>query len=225
MPLLKKTLDLKPQHIVADIGSGTGFIAENLFTSFVLNSPVWCVDPNAEMQEIARKRKGVYPIQKTAEEFFADPKISQRFDRVIAVWSAHHFVERDAVFKGIVRSLRPGGSFVQVHNLENVCSMFKIAANTLDTYAKAVSECEQLLRGFSLQGKISQEECTYKPSVTKSKLYEIFRGRYMSTLSQLSDEQIEEQITELEDGTFKDVKDDDCISYNYVVRLTKFELE
>lgn len=31
IPVLLKTLDLKPGHVVADIGSGTGFIAKELF--------------------------------------------------------------------------------------------------------------------------------------------------------------------------------------------------
>jgi len=70
IPLLMKSLDLKPHYIVADIGSGTGLIAENIFESFGLGNPVWCVDPSKEMQDLARKRKGIYPVQKTAEEFF-----------------------------------------------------------------------------------------------------------------------------------------------------------
>lgn len=107
-----KYLDLKPHHMVADIGSGNGFIAENIFESSGLKNPVWCVEPSAEMQELARKRKGFYPVQKTAGEFFSDPRISQCFDMVVAVCSTHHFVDPDAVYEGIFRALRPSGAFV-----------------------------------------------------------------------------------------------------------------
>ena len=218
-------MNFKAEHIVADIGSGTGLVAESLFKSFGLKNPIWCVDPSPEMQEVARKRKGIHPVQKTAEEFFSDPKISQSFDKVLAIFSAHHFVDPDAVYKGIVRSLRPGGSFIQVDALSASHPMFKMAANTLSAHFKKVSDKEQSLRGLNLQGKMSQEEYTYPQSVTKSKLYEMFRCRYMSMFYPLSDEQIEEGIKELENETLKDVKDDEYINYNYVVRITKFELE
>ena len=49
-----KCLDLKPEHVVADIGSGTGAIAKDLFELSGLNNPIWCVDPSVEMQEVAR---------------------------------------------------------------------------------------------------------------------------------------------------------------------------
>ena len=84
-----KCLDLKPEHVVADIGSGTGAIAKDLFELSGLNNPVWCVDPSVEMQEVARQKKGVYPVVKTAEEFFANPQIREKFDRVLATISAH----------------------------------------------------------------------------------------------------------------------------------------
>lgn len=47
----------------------------------------------------------------------------------------------------------------------------------------------------------------------------------MSIYRQLSDEQIEKGIKELEIETLKDVKDNDLINCNYVIVMTKFELE
>lgn len=73
IPPLMKSLALKPRQAVADIGSGTGFIANELFKLSGLNNPIWCVDPSLEMQELARQKEGFYPVQKTAEEFCSDP--------------------------------------------------------------------------------------------------------------------------------------------------------
>lgn len=225
LPLLMKTLDLKPHHVVADIGSGNGSIAENIFESFSLNNPVWCVDPSEEMQEVARKRKGTYPVQKTAEEFFSDPKISQCFDTIVAVFSTHHFVDPNTVYKGIFRSLRPSGSFVQFDSVRHCHPIFKMATNGLSSYFQKVSERKQFLRDIKFQGKLSQEELSFAWSLTKSKLYEMFRRRYVSTFHQFSDEQIEAGIKELESEALKDVKDEDLINCNTVVLVTKFELE
>lgn len=225
LPLLMKTLDLKPHNVVADIGSGNGSIAENIFQSFSLNNPVWCVDPSEEMQEVARKRKGTYPVQKTAEEFFSDPKISQCFDTIVAVFSTHHFVDPNTVYKGIFRSLRPSGSFVQFDSVRHCHPIFKMATNGLSSYFQKVSERKQFLRDIKFQGKLSQGELSFAWSLTKSKLYEMFRCRYVSTFHQFSDEQIEAGIEELESEALKDVKDEDLINCNTVVLVTKFELE
>ena len=71
IPILIECLDLQSHHIVADIGSGTGIIAEKLYEKCGLTKPIWCVDPCAEMQERARERKGIYPVLKN---FFLIPK-------------------------------------------------------------------------------------------------------------------------------------------------------
>ena len=64
------------------------------------------------MQEVARQKKGVYPILKTAEEFFSNPKISESFDRVLATISAHHFVNPDAVYLTIIPRARMGSESI-----------------------------------------------------------------------------------------------------------------
>jgi len=193
-----KSLDLKPYHIVADIGSGIGFIAENIFESFALENPVWCVDPSAEMQEAAHERKGTYPVQKTAEEFFSDAKTSQCFDTILAAFSEHHFVNPQAVYEGIFRSLRPGGSFIQFDTIHHGHPIFKMAADAFSSYLQRVRERKELFREIKFQGKFSQEELHYLWSVSKSKLYEMFRRHYVSTFHQFTVEQIEEGIKELE---------------------------
>lgn len=225
LPHMMKSLALKPHHIVADIGSGNGFIAENIFESFALENPVWCVDPSTEMQDVACKRKGTYPVHKTAEEFFSNPKIRHFFDVIIGVFSTHHFVNPHDVYEGIFRFLRPSGIFVQFDSVSHSHPIFKLAANGYSSYFEKVSERKEFFREIKFQGKFSQEEFSFVWSLTKPKLYEMFRRRYVSTFYQFSDEQIEEGIKELESGTLKDVKDDDLINCNTVVLVTKIELE
>ena len=220
-----KSLDLKPHHIVADIGSGNGFIAENIFESFALKNPVWCVDPSAEMQEVARNRKGTYPVQQTAEEFFSDPKISQYFDTVLAVFSTHHFIDPNTVYEKIFRSLRPSGCFLQFDSVSHSHPIFKMAENGYSSYFQKVSERKQFLREIKFKGKLSQEEFSFAWNLTKSKLYEMFRRRCVSTFFQFTDDEIEEGIKELARNALKDVKDEDIINCSTVVLVTKFNLE
>lgn len=100
-----------------------------------------------------------------------------------------------------------------------------MAADPYSSYFQWVSDRKEFFREIKFQGNFSQEELHYVWSVSKSKLYEMFRRHYVSTFHQFSDEQIEDGIKELENGTLKDVKDDDPITCNGVVLVTRFELE
>ena len=224
IPILMKCLDLKPEHVVADIGSGTGAIAKDLFELSGLHNPIWCVDPSVEMQEVARQKKGVYPILKTAEEFFSNPQISENFDRVLATISAHHFVNPDAVYKGILRSLRPGGFYVQLNTVKVSLPSFK----SLKTLSSQCFEREReisspLLRKIGLNVSLSQEEFSFSLGVKKSKPYERYRCRFISLLQHLSDDQIEEGISELDHEHYQNVKDDELINYECTMLVTKVE--
>lgn len=127
IPILIECLDLQPHHIIADIGSGTGIIAEKLYEKCGLTKAIWCVDPSVEMQEKAWKREGTYPVLKTAEEFFSHPEIAHCFDRVISIGAAHHFADPVAVYKSIFHSLRPGGIFIEVTTMDTGYPCFKSA--------------------------------------------------------------------------------------------------
>ena len=225
IPILMKCLDLKPEHVVADVGSGTGAIAKDLFELSGLQNPIWCVDPSVEMQEVARQKKeGVYPILKTAEEFFSNPQISENFDRVLATISAHHFVNPDAVYKGILRSLRPGGFYVQLNTVKVSLPSFK-SVKTLSSqcFEREREISSPLLRKIGLNANLSQEEFTFSSGIKKSKLYERYRCRFISLLQHLSDDQIEEGISELDHEYYQNVKDDELINYECTMLVTKLE--
>ena len=210
--------------MVADIGSGTGAIAKELFESSGLHNRIWCVDPSVEMQKIARQKKGVNSILKTAEEFFSNPQISERFDRVIATISAHHFVNADAVFEGILCSLRPGGFFLQFNAIKSTLPSFKSAEMLLSQCFERESEVRDLLqRTIGLSAKISEKEFSFSAEIKKSKLYERYRCRFVSLFQKLSDEQIEEGINELDNEHFQNVGDDELIKYKCTVLVTKVE--
>ena len=223
IPVLTEFLDLRPQHYVVDIGSGTGFIGESLCKLSRLENPVWCVDPSAEMQEQARKRKGICPIQKTAEEFFSDPKLSQYFDRVVAVLSVHHFGDLVDVYKGIIRSLRPGGIFLQLMTKKDGHPIFKTSTKVSGSYFDVVDDSQKLLKEIDRGDiRISEHEVTFTEAMTKSKLYDSLRRRYSSELNHLTDEQIEDRVKQLEKELSK-FDEHEQIIYNRLVSVTKVE--
>ena len=193
---------------MADIGSGTGFIAQRLFESAQLRKPVWCIDPNTAMQEVARKRNGVYPVQATGEEFFQRPSINCCFDRVILAGSSHHISDPSNVFKGIERSLRPDG--ICVVTLPDIpLSNFPLFTKfkSVDVRSVCTQWKKDTLRSLveaNLTVQSWHVDLTY--AVTKSKWYEVLRGRFWSTLRGFSDEELEEGIEELERGQLNGIK-------------------
>ena len=74
-----------------------------------------------------------------------------------------------------------------------------------------------------MNAKTSQQELFFPLSVTKSKLYEMFRCRYMSIFDHFSDDQIEEGIRELQNDVLKDLKDDDLINVQRSMLVTRAE--
>ncbi|KAK2571122.1 hypothetical protein P5673_003683, partial [Acropora cervicornis] len=104
-----ESLDLQPDHVMADIGGGTGRFAEEIFQLARLKKKILCVEPSAEMLEKAKGRKGVEPVLKNGEEFFSDVSLRGTLDRVLFKYSFHHLSDPLSVFKDIERSLRPNG--------------------------------------------------------------------------------------------------------------------
>ena len=83
--VLLKYFNVQSHHSVVDLASGTGFLAERLFERSELKNPVWCVDPSAEMQGEIKHKKGVFPLQKHADEFPDELAVDQCFNRAICI--------------------------------------------------------------------------------------------------------------------------------------------
>ena len=208
-----ESLDLQPDHVMADIGGGTGRFAEEIFQLAGLKKKILCVEPSAEMLEKAKGRKGVEPVLKTGEEFFSDVSLRGTIDRVLFKYSFHHLSDPLSVFKDIERSLRPNGlclivsirsiscykRFAEVTGLageyhpldenQGICQMFKEANFNVET---SVIELPLILR--------------------KAKFYSMLRGHFMSSLYSISDQQIEKGIEVLEQGEFSRIEENEQIS-------------
>ena len=153
-----------------------------------------------------------------------NPQISESFDRVIAVTSAYHFVNPNVVFKGTLRSLRPGGIFVLVSTLKSGHPMFRSVQKLVSHSFERERESQfSFQRATNLNAKVSQQEFCFPLGVAKSKLYEMFRCRYMSIFDHFSDDQIEEGIRKFENDVLRDLKDDDLINDERAMLVTRAE--
>lgn len=101
---------LRPEMVVADIGSGTGFVAAGLAP---LVRRVHVVDGSAEMLNVARSKLSAF---NNVEYHLADgqslPFAEKSLDAVFANMYLHHSVNPLAALTEMVRVLRPGGRLV-----------------------------------------------------------------------------------------------------------------
>ena len=105
-----QALGLRPNSIVADIGSGTGYFSARL-AHFVPKGRVYGVDVEPEMVNYLRdraKREGLSNITAVAGEP-DEPRLPERVDLILMVDVLHHINDRKRYLRKLRDSLNPGG--------------------------------------------------------------------------------------------------------------------
>jgi len=105
-----QALALKPDAVIADIGSGTGYFAVR-FANMVPQGRVYGVDIEPDMIKYLgerakrEKRDNVTAIAGAPD----DPHLPEKADLVLMVDVFHHVDERERYFRKLRASLKPGG--------------------------------------------------------------------------------------------------------------------
>lgn len=113
IPLLQREAGLIPQHVIADVGSGTGISAELFLRA---GHAVYAVEPNREMREAAERLLAHFPnfhsVNASAQ---ATTLPDQSVDFIVAAQAFHWFntPETRAEF---TRILKPDGYIMLIWN-------------------------------------------------------------------------------------------------------------
>jgi SAM-dependent methyltransferase len=105
-----QALKFRPDAVIADIGSGTGYFAVRL-ARMVPEGRVYGVDTEPDMVRYLAeraKREGlgnITPLQGAPD----DPRLPEKADLVILVDVYHHIDNRERYFRKLRESLKPGG--------------------------------------------------------------------------------------------------------------------
>jgi predicted methyltransferase len=105
-----QALALKPDAVVADIGSGTGYFSARI-ANMTPKGRVYGVDTEPDMVKYLSERakreglKNVTAVQAKA----GDPRLPEKADVVILVDVYHHVENREQYFRQLQNSLKPGG--------------------------------------------------------------------------------------------------------------------
>ena len=111
--VLQAECGLAPQHVIADIASGTGIWTRMLLEN---GNPVFGVEPNADMRQAGERFLGSFTkftsVAGTAE---ASTLLHSSIDFVMAAQAAHWF-DRRRSREEFARILKPGGWLVLLWN-------------------------------------------------------------------------------------------------------------
>lgn len=105
-----QALALKPDAVIADIGSGTGYFSAR-FANMVPKGRVYGVDTEPDMVKYLAERarreglKNVTAIAGAPE----DPRLPETADLIILVDVYHHIENRERYFSRLQKSLKSGG--------------------------------------------------------------------------------------------------------------------
>ena len=109
-------MDLEPEHVVADLGAGTGYFTFRI-SPRVPRGHVYAVDIQQEMLDIVRERTAhrgthnVTPVLGTS----TDPKLAPNsIDMVLLVDAYHEFSHPYAIMTAVMKALKPGGRVLLV---------------------------------------------------------------------------------------------------------------
>ena len=105
-----QALALKPDAVIADIGSGTGYFAVR-FARMVPNGKVYGVDTESDMVTYLAERAKREGLKNVTAVTGApdDPRLPEKADLIILVDAYHHIEGREGYFRGLHDSLRPAG--------------------------------------------------------------------------------------------------------------------
>lgn len=191
--LLVREADLVGRRVL-DVGCGTGRVAAALHER---GSRVWGVEPSAEMAARARER-GVNVKVARAEQL---PFKEGWFERAV-LWLVAHLVDRPAAFAELGRVLAPDGRiaiatfdpahFERYYLNRLFPSLEHIDRERFPEPSALVGELET--SGFT----VTLIPLSQRAEISRDEALERIRGRFISTLRLLDDEEFEQGLVRAE---------------------------
>jgi ubiquinone/menaquinone biosynthesis C-methylase UbiE len=161
LEVLRAECALRPGHVVADVGSGTGFLSELFLKN---GNRVYGIEPNKEMREAGEEYLASYDGFSSIDASAEATSLGDSSVDFVTAGQSFHWFEADAARREFARILKPGGWVVIAWNdrgadeapfprgYENILERFGVAyKNVKDSYPEA-----HRIRDFL--GKFSQRD-------------------------------------------------------------------
>jgi len=226
IPLLESECGLMPETLIADVGSGTGFMTEMFLTH---GNRVIGVEPNAEMRAAGERLLTKYPkfssVNATAE---ATTLADKSIDLIVA-GQAFHWFDRKKTKIEFTRILKPGGWVVLIWNGFRVESSALVRGyqELLLSYgtdyrevSREIEACD--IETFFAPGKCRQARFDFKQVFD----FEGLKGRLLSAsyAPEPTDPRFDQMIDELR-AVFEANKKNGTVDFDYETEVYYGQLE
>jgi ubiquinone/menaquinone biosynthesis C-methylase UbiE len=216
IPLLKTECELTSDSVIADIGSGTGFMAELFLKN---GNTVYGVEPNAEMRSAGERLLARYPkflsVNATAE---ATTLADNSLDLIVAGQAFHWFDHAKArlEFKRVAKS---EGWVVLVWNgfLVETSALVRGYQELLVEYGTDYKEVNREIEDCDIEAFFSPRTCRQARFPFKQVFdFEGLKGRLLSAsyAPEPSDPRFEQMIDDLRQ-VFLTNQEDGKVDFNY----------
>lgn len=220
IPFLNKTIGLKKDWSIADIGSGTGISAELFLEN---GNKVYAVEPNREMREFAEHAFKNNPQFRSVNAKAEATTLPDHSVDMITASQAFHWFDRDLTKKEFQRIAKKGADLVLIWNIRNLDSKLQQAYDEmLHKYAPGYADVgprnanEGVIRDFFAPLDFKMHSFSNFQILN----YEGLKGRLLSTsYVPLEGDPNHKPIMECLQKIFNEFNDRGQITFEYICKL------
>lgn len=191
---IAQKLNVQAGETLCDIGAGTGRIANQI--ALKTKAKIICIEPQTEMAQMA-EALGLSVISLNGEAYCTAAAESM-CDRILIKQAFHHLVSSrpETLLSAMYRMLRPGGAGLILTMPPTILyPMFEAARRQFE---KTQLNQEVLYQQLKQAGfHVAEGVIDYPVELSKEKFFQNIRSRFISTLSDFSEAEIEAGIQEI----------------------------
>jgi trans-aconitate methyltransferase len=186
-------------------GCGTGMYSLDILKQVKLNKPILGIEPYRQMLEKIPADGHIDPILTDGLSFSKRPG---SYDKILVKEAIHHIAERPELFANFYERLTPGGILLLVHVPPNVqYPLFQKALDRCLTWHADPNELTEQLQNAGF--RVEHDALDFPHTIEKEHYFRMVAGCYMSALTSMSDEDLEEGLKEMEEK----YKDETVLSF------------
>ena len=189
-------LEIKKSDILVDLGAGSGIYSKGIKRKIELTNDIICVDISDKMLEPV-KLPGYKTIAEDAIQF-SERQIT--YDKIFVKEMIHHISDnqKQELLNNIYSNLSKGGIFIIL--LLPPTIEYPLFNDAIKLYEKEQPHYNIIAEKMNKAGfKTDIEFIKYPLNIDKNQYFKMVKNRYMSTLSNFSNLEIEQGISEMED--------------------------
>ncbi len=187
-------LEICSDHVLADVGGGTGLYARRIRDRVQPYAPILVVDPAPAMLKNLGDEPGICPIQATADAFAQECDSS--IDRILLKEVVHHFGDLHAALDALRGNLAAHGRILVIMLPPTID--YPLFGAALRRYEELQPHYDEVVAAMERTGlSVSVEQRTINYEVSKARYLQMTRQRYMSVLSEFNDEELAAGVAEM----------------------------